>query len=80
VAVNCFDGCPCCYRRDGFTSGGCTYCSARTYCACGAIVSCSCGYAIEAHSCPCVIVTGTVTAVGTVEPILPLPAAEVWLP
>ena len=69
-----FDACPCCHRRDGLTSGGCLYCSARTYCAaCGRLLVCGCGHEVEVHACP-----NTVLA-GTVEPVPMLPLAEVAL-
>ena len=73
-----FDACPCCHRRDGLTSGGCLYCSTRTYCAaCGKLVACGCGHEVDAHACPSVIAVGTyeviplvsVIAVGTYEAI-----------
>lgn len=63
-----FDACPCCYRRDGLTSGGCLYCSARTYCMCGQLLMCGCGREADPHACPNVMSIGTVEAV----PMLPL--------
>lgn len=76
------DSCPCCGRRDGLTSGGCVYCSARTYCACGQLVSCGCGRAFSVHACPSIVFVGlfepcpSIVFVGLFEPIPTLPLAE----
>ena len=65
--------CPCCYRHDGLTSGGCTYCTMRTHCAaCGRLLSCGCGHKIEVHACPNVTVVGTTMLV----PTLPLAGGD----
>lgn len=77
--------CPCCGQRDGLNTGGCLYCTARTYCAaCWHLLSCSCGHKIGEHTCPNVTVVGTTEIIPTeiipTEFIPTLPTTEVWSP
>jgi hypothetical protein len=63
------DRCDCC--DDTLLTGGCLRCqAARTFCCCGALLSCGCGRKYMHERCPLIVTVPTVGSDGIVRPVV----------